>query len=180
MCFDRSLLVLRRSNLRLHTADAADYVLNLASQVHKGLADPLDIVFIDAFDGNDDVPNCFCDPGKGHTQQCITTVSSSSQRLLCSSDNNHGCKVHSVIVGITADSEVLEALATALHPVHGSLIMNLHGGGIPTSTALLALFSGWLPFSSKQESSGYHHSTDKGQAVLQIASTLRYVMSAVL
>ncbi|KAL0053521.1 hypothetical protein WJX82_006974 [Trebouxia sp. C0006] len=127
-----------RSNLRLHTADAADYVLNLASQVHKGLADPLDIVFIDAFDGNDDVPNCFCDP----------------------------------------DSEVLEALATALHPVHGSLIMNLHGGGIPTSTALLALFSGWLPFSSKQESSGYHHSTDKGQAVLQIASTLRDKLSA--
>ena len=61
--------MLRRSNLRLHTADAADYVLNLASQVQKGLADPLDIVFIDAFDGNDDVPDCFCDPGKGHTQQ---------------------------------------------------------------------------------------------------------------
>jgi len=58
--------VLRRSNLRLHTADAADYVLKLASQVHKGLADPLDVVFIDAFDGNDDVPDCFCDPGKGH------------------------------------------------------------------------------------------------------------------
>ncbi|DBA78741.1 TPA: hypothetical protein ACH3X1_008650 [Trebouxia sp. C0004] len=129
-----------RSNLRLHTADAAGYILNLASQVHKGLADPLDIVFIDAFDGNDEVPGCFCDPG----------------------------------------SEVLEALATALHPMHGSLIMNLHGGGLPTSSALLALFSGWLPFSSKQESSGYHHSTDKGQAVLQIASTLKYVMSAVL
>ncbi|KAL0018982.1 hypothetical protein WJX79_006878 [Trebouxia sp. C0005] len=122
-----------RSNLRLHTADAADYVLNLASQVHKGLAEPLDIVFIDAFDGNDDIPDCFCDP----------------------------------------DSEVLEALATALHPVHGSIIMNVHGGGLPTSSALLALFFGWLPFSSKQESSGYHHSTDEGQAVLQIASTLR-------
>jgi len=58
--------VLRRSNLRLHTADAADYVRNLASQVHQGLADPLDIVFLDAFDGNDDVPDCFCDPGTGH------------------------------------------------------------------------------------------------------------------
>ncbi len=58
--------------------------------------------------------------------------------------------------------------------------MNLHGGGLPTSTALLALFSGWLPFSSKQESSGYHHSTDKGQAVLQIASTLRYVMCKIV
>ena len=69
ICSDLSLLLLRRSNLRLHTADAADYVLNLADQVHKGLADPLDIVFIDAFDGNDDVPDCFCDPGKGHTQQ---------------------------------------------------------------------------------------------------------------
>ena len=74
---------------------------------------------------------------------------------------------------MTADSEVLEALATALHPMHGSLIMNLHGGGLPMPSALWALFSGWLPFSSKQESSGYHHSTEKGQAVLQILATLR-------
>ncbi len=110
----------------------------------------------------------------------MTTVSAFAQKMLCSSKSNYVCKIHSVIVDMIADSEVLEALATALHPVHGSLIMNLHGGGLPTSSALLALFSGWLPFSSKQESSGYHHSTDKGQAVLQIASTLRYVMSAVL
>ncbi len=110
----------------------------------------------------------------------MTAVSAFSQNVLCSSESNHGCEIHVVIVGMIADSEVLEALATALHPEHGSLIMNLHGGGLPTSSALLALFSGWLPFSSKHESSGYHHSTDKGQAVLQIASTLRYVMSAVL
>jgi hypothetical protein len=108
----------------------------------------------------------------------MTTVS--PQKIPCFSESNHDSKIHSVLVGIIADSEVLEALATALHPTHGSLIMNLHGGGLPTSSALVALFSGWLPFSSKQESSGYHHSTDKGQAVLQIASTLRYVMSTVL
>lgn len=112
--------------------------------------------------------------------RCITTVTSFSQSVLCSSESNHGCKIHSVIVGMTADSEVLEALATALHPMHGSLIMNLHGGGLPMPSALWALFSGWLPFSSKQESSGYHHSTDKGQAVLQIAATLRCLMSIVL
>lgn len=110
----------------------------------------------------------------------MTTVSPFPQPTLCSSESKNGCKIHAVIVGIIADSEVLEALATALHPVHGSIIMNVHGGGLPTSSALLALFFGWLPFSSKQESSGYHHSTDEGQAVLQIASTLRYVMSVVL
>jgi len=117
---------------------------------------------------------------KAILSNCMTTVSLFSQTTLCSSENNCGCNFYYVIVGMIADSEVLEALATALHPVHGSIIMNLHGGGLPTSSALWALFSGWLPFSSKQESSGYHHSTDKGQAVLQTASTLRYVMSAVL
>ncbi len=74
------------------------------------------------------------------------------------------------------DREVLTALGTVLHPEHGSLVMNLHGGGLPSQSALLALFSKWLPFASKLKSSGYHESTEKGQAVHQIASTLRLVV----
>ncbi len=49
--------------MRLHTADAADYVLKLAAEVQQGRADPLDMVFIDAFDGNDNVPDPFCSSG---------------------------------------------------------------------------------------------------------------------
>lgn len=57
------LPVLFRPNLRLHEGDAADYILKLASQVQQGRAAPLDLVFIDAFDGNDDVPSSFCSSG---------------------------------------------------------------------------------------------------------------------
>ena len=31
--------------------------------MQQGRAEPLDIVFIDAFDGNDDVPSSFCTSG---------------------------------------------------------------------------------------------------------------------
>ena len=73
-----------------------------------------------------------------------------------------------------ADSVVLEALGTALHPEHGTVMMNLHGGGVPTANALAALFMSFLPFAPKYSSCGYHHSTEKGRAVQQITQTLRY------
>ena len=57
------LPVLYRPNLTLHEGDAADYILKLASQVQQGHTEPLDMVFIDAFDGNDDVPSSFCSSG---------------------------------------------------------------------------------------------------------------------
>ena len=74
---------------------------------------------------------------------------------------------------VCADSKVLNALSEALHPVHGTVVMNLHGGGVPTTSALVALFTGWLPFASNEARSGYHQNTEKGQAVQQIARTLR-------
>ena len=52
-----------RHNMRLLEGDAADYILQLASEVQQGQAAPLDIAFVDAFDGNDDVPSIFCSPG---------------------------------------------------------------------------------------------------------------------
>lgn len=72
-----------------------------------------------------------------------------------------------------ADSMVLDALSRALHPEHGSLVMNLHGGGMPTSSTLLALLASWLPFASERTLSGYHPSTEKGRAVQQITQNLR-------
>ena len=53
----------RRHNMRLLEGDAADHILQLASQVQQGQIAPLDIAFVDAFDGNDDVPSVFCSPG---------------------------------------------------------------------------------------------------------------------
>lgn len=55
--------MLLRPNLQLHQADAAEYLMNVASEVQKGLTEPLDMVFVDAFDGNDDVPASLCSSG---------------------------------------------------------------------------------------------------------------------
>ena len=57
--------------MRLHQGDAADYVLKLAVEVQKGHTAPLDIAFIDVFDGNDDVPSTFCNPGDTQLK-CLT------------------------------------------------------------------------------------------------------------
>ena len=71
---------------------------------------------------------------------------------------------------------VLDALSQALHPEHGTLVMNLHGGGLPPAAqfaALLALLTSCLPFAPKSPVSGYHHTTQKGQAVQEITQNLR-------
>lgn len=72
-----------------------------------------------------------------------------------------------------ADSAVLDALSKVLHPEHGTLVMNLHGGGMPAVNALVALFTSRLPFVSQSAPSGYHRNTEKGRAVQQITQNLR-------
>jgi len=49
-----------RSNLHVTTGDAAAHV---AERVRQG-AQPLDAVFLDAFDGDDNVPQSLCSPGR--------------------------------------------------------------------------------------------------------------------
>lgn len=122
-----------RHNLRLHEGNAADFVLRLVAEVQQGQTPPLDLVFIDAFDGNDHVPSVFCSP----------------------------------------DSLVLDALTAALHPSHGSVIMNLHGGGLPATRSLVALLSSVLPAAAKQSRRGYHSGTVQGKAVVQTTTAIR-------
>ncbi|KAL3138167.1 hypothetical protein ABBQ38_005393 [Trebouxia sp. C0009 RCD-2024] len=122
-----------RPNMQLHQGDAADYILKAVSEVHQGHADPVDMVFVDAFDANDDVPASLW----------------------------------------SSDSAVLDALSKVLHPEHGTLVMNLHGGGMPAVNALVALFTSRLPFVSQSAPSGYHRNTEKGRAVQQITQNLR-------
>lgn len=61
LCADSwpSWRALRRPNLHVRTGDAAAYV---ADRVRRG-AQPLDMVFLDAFDGDDNVPETLCSPG---------------------------------------------------------------------------------------------------------------------
>lgn len=88
------------------------------------------------------------------------------QCLVCCSKPASTCLYH-------ADSVVLDALSKVLHPEHGTLVMNLHGGGVPAVSALVALFTSRLPFASQGAPSGYHPSTEKGRAVQQITQTLK-------
>ena len=49
--------------MQVHQGDAAGYVLKLAAEVREGRTAPLDMVCVDAFDGNDDVPASLCSSG---------------------------------------------------------------------------------------------------------------------
>ena len=69
-----------------------------------------------------------------------------------------------------ADSPMLQAMATALHPDHGTVIMNMHGGGLPAQNALMAVFSRLL---SAEDTKGYHPSTEQGLAVQQVGHAIR-------
>ena len=62
-CHSSLLQMLLRPNMQLHQADAADYLMRVASEVQQGSTKPLDMVFVDAFDGNDDVPASLCNSG---------------------------------------------------------------------------------------------------------------------
>ena len=56
-------LPMRRRNLRLHCADGDAWVAAAAAAVRAGEQPPLDLVLLDAFDGDDAVPACFTRPG---------------------------------------------------------------------------------------------------------------------
>lgn len=50
-----------RHNLTVHQAEAAEF---LAAWVRKGGEHPFDLVFLDAFDGDDNVPSQLSSPGE--------------------------------------------------------------------------------------------------------------------
>ncbi len=52
-----------RPNLRLHCADSAAWMAATARAVAARTEPPLDLVLLDAFDGDDAVPACFTQPG---------------------------------------------------------------------------------------------------------------------
>ena len=56
-----------RPNLHVRTGDAAAYV---ADRLRRS-AKPLDAVFLDAFDGDDNVPESLCSPGDGSSESPI-------------------------------------------------------------------------------------------------------------
>ena len=65
---------------------------------------------------------------------------------------------------------MLNAMATALNKDHGTVIMNVHGGGLPNQNVLVALLTKLLPGGN---SKGYDPSTEQGKAVQDIGSAIR-------
>ncbi len=69
-------------------------------------------------------------------------------------------------------------LAAALHPRHGTLVMNLHGGGppAPSLTAWVAKLLGRTAGAAQQEQrrAGYDLETVEGRAIQRIGAGFRY------
>ena len=69
------------------------------------------------------------------------------------------------------DASTPEDLAAALHPEHGTLIMNLHGGGRPAPS--LGRMLGAV-FGRRAPTPGYDPTSAAGAAVQQAAMCFRY------
>lgn len=70
--------------MQLHEGDAADYVLKLAAEVREGRIAPLDMVCVDAFDGNDDVPASLWSSGEGLARLEESAIWICHSLLVCS------------------------------------------------------------------------------------------------
>lgn len=60
------VFVLDRANLKLHQAEAGDFLMKLATDVTKGIHPPLDLLLVDVFNGKDNVPQQLCSAGMQH------------------------------------------------------------------------------------------------------------------
>lgn len=57
---------LHRPNLLLHNEDGAAFLARRAQDVTRGSQPPIDLLFLDVFDGADDIPPAFTQPGMRH------------------------------------------------------------------------------------------------------------------
>lgn len=77
-----------------------------------------------------------------------------------------------------AGSPFLEQLAAALHPQHGTVIINLHGGGRPRPT-ISSVLGRLLGMSNDASSRGYVLSSTQGQALQQTLQLFRWGLGLV-
>lgn len=79
-CHSSLLCAPSRGNLTLHQAEAGDFIMKLATDVTKGLQPPVDLLFVDVFDGEDNVPASLRCAG---TQQILPSCCKALHFELC-------------------------------------------------------------------------------------------------
>ena len=109
-------------NLRLHCADGAAF-LRERRQVQQAqqAQQPYDVLFMDTFDGEDEVPAALCTPG-GRTW-CLLESAGLHLRLCL---RRHVPAVAPDWGQCCATAEFAADVAAALHPGHGCFLLNLH------------------------------------------------------
>lgn len=54
--------------MSLHQAEAGEFMTQLAADVMKGARQPVDLLFVDLFNGKDDIPSILCSSGAHRPQ----------------------------------------------------------------------------------------------------------------
>ena len=55
-----------RPGLEVHEQDGVAFIAERAAEVASGSAAPVDLLFLDVFDGDDQIPLAFTEPGQHH------------------------------------------------------------------------------------------------------------------
>ena len=147
-----------RPNLRMHNEEGASFLARRAREVEIGSREPIDLLFLDVFDGADDIPPAFTAPG----MRCslVTSMLSHLFMRMARPIVTTACKAG-------AGSKFLAHLSAALHPSHGTLVANMHCGDRPNlGAALLRTLRGQAPQLIDVEA-------PDGREVLRVASLFR-------
>ena len=148
-----------RPNLRLRNEDGAAFLARRAREVSEGSQQPIDFLFLDVFDGEDAIPPAFTWPGARPSVLCSGAASSLVLTHAASPADHRGCR--------GAGSGFCARLGAALHPSHGTLIVNMHCGDRPNlGAALLRALRG-------QPAQLIDLEAPDGREVLRVASLFR-------
>ena len=189
-----------RPGLTLQVQDALDYV----RAAHADGA-VYDLVLVDAFDGQDQIPAAFTSAGMLLLLQCMLCATSAvlvSRRRRCHAHARWQtvlrverpmrppaiepcrhiiladktachtlatCFHHGLRLTHAAGSTFMACLPEMLHPRHGTLIMNIHGGFLPNPLRQMrAKLSG-----SSFANAGFDPTSNQGAEVLRLAHLYR-------
>ncbi|KAK9915588.1 hypothetical protein WJX75_001243 [Coccomyxa subellipsoidea] len=118
---------LDRPGLEVHEQDGVAFIAERAAEVASGSAAPVDLLFLDVFDGDDQIPLAFTEPG----------------------------------------GQFVSSVARALHPTHGTMVVNMHCGPRPGLGDLLR----WRL--RREPALSFDPSSEEGRELLQVAHLYR-------
>ncbi len=84
--------IVHRPGLEVHERDGVAFISERAAEVASGASAPVDLLFVDVFDGDDQVPLAFKEPGEHFmTALLLPSLEASSSLVLSAKETSSPC-----------------------------------------------------------------------------------------